>query len=54
MSGGVASAVADLIVTSGADGHIEHFTDVGYVVVGTTLIKMWLMTRIDRQLRAKV
>jgi len=54
VSGGVASAVAGLIVTSGADGRIEHFTDVGYVVVGTTLIGMWLMTRIDRQLRAKV
>ena len=53
VSGGVASVVAGHIVTSGADGRIEHFPEVGYVVVGTTLIAVWLVSRINRQLQAR-
>ena len=53
VSGGVASVVAGHIVTSGADGRIEHFTVVGWVVVGTTLVGMWLMSRINAQLQAR-
>ena len=53
VSGGVASVIAGHIVTSGADGRIEHFPVVGYVVVGTTLVGMWLMSRINRQLQAR-
>jgi len=53
VSGGVTSAVAGLIVATGADGRIEHFTVVGYIVVGTTLVGMWLMSRINRQLQAR-
>jgi len=53
VSGGVASVVAGHIVTSGADGRIEHFPEVGYVVVGTTLTAIWLVARISRQLQAR-
>ena len=53
VSGGVASVVAGHIVTSGADGRIEHFPEVGYVVVGTTLTAIWLVSRISRQLQAR-
>jgi len=53
VSGGIASVVAGHIVTSGADGRIEHFPEVGYVVVGTTLAGIWLVSRINRQLQAR-
>jgi len=53
VSGGVASVVAGHIVTSGADGRIEHFPQVGYVVVGTTLVGVWLVSLIDKQLQAR-
>jgi predicted MFS family arabinose efflux permease len=53
VSGGLASVVAGHIVTQGADGSIQHFPDVGYVVVGTTLIGIVLVWNIQRQLQAR-
>jgi predicted MFS family arabinose efflux permease len=53
VSGGVASLVAGHIVTQGVDGRIEHFPAVGEVVVGTTLVSIWLVWRIQRQLQAR-
>ena len=53
VSGGIASVVAGHIVTQGADGRIEHFADVGYVVVGTTLVTIGLVWRIQRQLQQR-
>ena len=53
VSGGVASLVAGHIVTLGADGRIEHFPEVGYVVVGTTLAAVGLVWNIQRQLQAR-
>ena len=53
VSGGLASVVAGHIVTQGADGSIQHFPAVGYVVVGTTLIGVALVWNIHRQLLAR-
>ena len=53
VSGGLASVVAGHIVTQGADGSIQHFPEVGYVVVGTTLIGIALVWNIQRQLLAR-
>jgi predicted MFS family arabinose efflux permease len=53
VSGGLASVVAGHIVTQGADGSIQHFPEVGYVVVGTTLIGIALVWNIQRQLQAR-
>ena len=53
VSGGVASLVAGHIVTQGAGGRIEHFPEVGYVVVGTTLLAIGLVWNIQRQLAAR-
>jgi hypothetical protein len=50
LSGGLASVVAGHIVTQGADGRIEHFPQVGYVVVGTTLLAIGLVYRITRDI----
>ena len=53
LSGGLASLVAGHIVAQDASGHIEHFEDVGYVVVVTTLITIGLVWRIQRQLQQR-
>ncbi len=52
VSGGIASVVAGHIVTQAADGRIEHFPTVGYVVVGTTLLAIGLVWNIQRQVHA--
>lgn len=46
LSGGLASVVAGHIVTQGADGRLEHFPVVGYVVVVTTLLAIGLVWRV--------
>jgi len=53
VSGGVASLIAGHIVTLGADGRIEHFPTVGYVVAGTSAVTILLMWNIHRQLQAR-
>ena len=54
LSGGIASVVAGHIVTQAADGRIEHFQNVGYVVVGTTLLALGLVWNIQKQVQARV
>jgi predicted MFS family arabinose efflux permease len=53
LSGGLASLVAGHIVTQGADGRIEHFPQVGYVVVCTTLLAIGLVWQIQRQIQGR-
>jgi predicted MFS family arabinose efflux permease len=53
VSGGIASLVAGQIVTRGAGGRIEHFPEVGYVVVGTTLLAIGLVWKVQRQIQAR-
>ena len=47
-SGGVAALIAGSLVVQGADGHLEHFPRIGYVVAGASLITLFLMYRIHR------
>jgi len=53
VSGGLASVVAGHIVSQGADGSIQHFPEVGYVVVATTLAGIGLVWKIQQQLQAR-
>lgn len=48
LSGGVASVVAGHIVTIGADGRLQHFEVIGYVVVGTSLLSLTLLATVLR------
>ncbi|MES2350833.1 MAG: hypothetical protein V4641_24960 [Pseudomonadota bacterium] len=54
LSGGLASVVAGHIVTQGADGHLQNFNVVGYVVVGSSLVATTLLWRLNRGLAAQV
>ena len=45
--------LAGQIVSQAADGRIEHFPVVGYVVCGTTLAAIWLVWKIQHQLQAR-
>ncbi|MFJ2987195.1 MFS transporter [Collimonas sp. NPDC087041] len=49
LSGGIASVVAGHIVVLGADGKLLHFDVVGYVVVGTSLVALTLLWRLQRR-----
>lgn len=50
MAGGLASLAAGHIVTQDANGHLQHFDQVGYVVVGTSLTAAFLLWRLHRGL----
>jgi hypothetical protein len=52
MAGGLASLAAGHIVTQDANGHLQHFDKVGYVVVGTSLTAAFLLWRLHRGLPA--
>jgi predicted MFS family arabinose efflux permease len=49
-SGGVAAALAGMIVAESPSGAIEHFDIVGYVVVVTTLLTWFMMYFINRRI----
>jgi predicted MFS family arabinose efflux permease len=49
LSGGVAAILGGLIVTQGSSGALQHFDDVGYVLVGSTLITLVMMYFISRR-----
>ncbi len=49
ISGGVAAAVGGLIVSETPSGTIEHFDVVGYVIVATTLLTLFMMYFINRR-----
>ena len=48
IAGGVASVVAGMVVMQAPDGSLEHFDWLGYVIVATTLLSLWLMYFIQR------
>ena len=52
VSGGIASAVAGMIVIKSAAGPIERYEILGYVVASTIMITILLMYRIDRMVKA--
>jgi predicted MFS family arabinose efflux permease len=52
LSGGVASVVSGHIVTQAADGRLQHFDVVGYVVVATSLVSVALLWRLQRSIAA--
>jgi predicted MFS family arabinose efflux permease len=53
LAGGLASVASGHIVTQAADGHLQHFDTVGYVVVGTSLVASFLVWRLQRNLTAE-
>ena len=54
LAGGVASVVAGHIVSQGADGRLQHFDVIGYVVVATSVVALGLVWRLQRGMAAPV
>lgn len=54
LSGGIASVIAGHIVTLGADGKLQHFDVLGYVLVGTSLAALLMLWRLQRSLGTAV
>ena len=53
ISGGIASVVAGLIVTQLPDGTLSHFEVLGYVVIGSSIVTLFLMYQIHRSIPEK-
>jgi len=53
ISGGVASLVAGLIVIEQVDGSIKNFDVLGYILVVTTLISIYLIYRVEEIIRKR-
>ncbi len=47
IAGGIASAFAGLIVVQTGTGKLEHYDTLGYVVMGTMIISVWMMSYIN-------
>jgi predicted MFS family arabinose efflux permease len=54
ISGGIASAIAGLVVVEGGGGVLLHFELLGYIVVGTSLVTLFLMGLIHRMVPESV
>jgi predicted MFS family arabinose efflux permease len=54
LSGGIASAVAGLIVFQNPSGFMEHYDILGYVVIGSMFIAMWMMYYLNRRVQRKL
>ncbi|WP_413582148.1 MFS transporter [Bdellovibrio sp. HCB288] len=52
LAGGLGSIVAGMIVSEGADGKIQHFEYVGYIMVGFTALTVYMMYFINRDVMA--
>jgi len=53
LAGGLASLVAGHIVSFGADGKLQHFPAVGYIVVSSTLIAVGMVWRVQRGIQVR-
>jgi hypothetical protein len=53
ISGGIASVVAGLIVVEQADKSLKNFDVLGYILVGTTLISVFLIYKVDQIIRQR-
>jgi predicted MFS family arabinose efflux permease len=52
LAGGLASVASGHIVTQAADGRLQHFDTVGYVVVATSLVAVGLVWLLQRGMAA--
>ncbi len=52
-AGGIAASIAGLIVTQRADGTIQHFEIIGYLLTVTTLTSLTMMYLIQRRLEPR-
>lgn len=54
ISGGIASAVAGLIVVQSSSGELQHYPALGLTVIGSMLVAIFLMYRLNEQVRKQI
>jgi predicted MFS family arabinose efflux permease len=54
ISGGIAAAIAGLVVVEGPGGFLLHFEWLGYIVIGASLVSLYMMSRIHRMVPEQV
>jgi hypothetical protein len=50
ISGGIAAAISGFVVVQTQGGVLEHFEQVGYIVIGTTAITVAMMYGVHRHM----
>jgi predicted MFS family arabinose efflux permease len=53
LSGGLGSVFAAAIITQNADGSLQHFDRLGYIVVGTAVVALTAMYFVQKQVATK-
>lgn len=53
ISGGFASALAGIIVVQTPGGSLQHYPELGYVVVASMIVTIWMMYYINRLVNSK-
>jgi hypothetical protein len=53
-SGGLASLVAGMIVVVNPEGRLERFEVIGYIVIASSLITLYMMSLIHKRIHEKV
>lgn len=53
LAGGISSAVAGMIVSKRADGYIEHYPVLGFVVTGIMAVSLFLVWRLDQFIKTR-
>lgn len=53
ISGGIAAAIAGLIVVQEPGGYIKHFDTLGYVVMGSVIVSAYLTGKINQYVQSK-
>jgi len=54
LAGGVASVIAGLLVSEGPGGDLKGFNILGYVVVISALLAIFLIFKIDKSVRSRL
>lgn|GEM_PF-3549503 len=53
VSGGIAAAIAGMIVIEKPGGQLAHYNTLGYIVIVSMIICMWLLYFVNRNISAK-
>jgi hypothetical protein len=53
LAGGLAAVVAGHLVSTGADGKLIGFENVGYVLVATTFVAVLLVRQVDKEINQR-
>lgn len=54
ISGGIASMIAGMIVMQTPSGYLEHYDILGYVVIGSMIVAVWMLYYLNKRVQHKL